>query len=76
MRTLIQVSITCVAMFVLLFLHIDDGLADGGSRYHHFRHHTYVAYVESAPYYGPCRIGWWQTLRFGHVRPYWGEWCR
>ena len=26
--------------------------------------------------YGPCREGWWQTLRYGHVRPYWGLRCR
>jgi hypothetical protein len=23
----------------------------------------------------PCRTGWWQTLRYGHVRPHWGTLC-
>lgn len=46
-----------------------------GSVYHH-RHHPHVAYVEYVPDYGRCRTGWWQTVRYGHVRPKWGTWCR
>jgi hypothetical protein len=23
-----------------------------------------------------CRIGWWQTVQFGHVRPRWAMRCR
>jgi hypothetical protein len=22
-----------------------------------------------------CSLGWWQTLRYGHVRPVWGVRC-
>jgi hypothetical protein len=42
----------------------------------HHRRHPHVAYVEYLQGYGPCRTGWWQTLRYGHVRPRWGTWCR
>jgi hypothetical protein len=28
-----------------------------------------------APYGGACSVGWWQTLRYGHVRPEWGLRC-
>jgi hypothetical protein len=24
---------------------------------------------------GACSVGWWQTLRYGHVRPQWGVRC-
>ncbi len=26
-------------------------------------------------YGGVCSEGWWQTLRYGHVRPQWGIRC-
>jgi hypothetical protein len=26
-------------------------------------------------YEGACSVGWWQTLRYGHVRPQWGVRC-
>jgi hypothetical protein len=25
--------------------------------------------------YEGCSVGWWQTLRYGHVRPQWGVRC-
>jgi hypothetical protein len=35
-----------------------------------------VAHVDSGiPGTIPCRTGWWQTLRYGHVRPHWGTVC-
>jgi hypothetical protein len=34
------------------------------------------AYIEAtAPISAPCRVGWWQTLRYGHVGPHWGTVC-
>jgi hypothetical protein len=34
------------------------------------------AYIEATvPINAPCRVGWWQTLRYGHVRPHWGTVC-
>jgi hypothetical protein len=36
-----------------------------------------VAALEQVVYTpGECRVGWWQTLRAGHVRPLWGVRCR
>jgi hypothetical protein len=29
----------------------------------------------AGPYEGACSVGWWQTLRYGHVRPQWGVRC-
>jgi hypothetical protein len=26
-------------------------------------------------YESACSVGWWQTLRYGHVRPVWGVRC-
>jgi hypothetical protein len=63
--------------FVILLAQIAPGAADGCVRRDHYRHrHSHVAYVEYVSNYGACRVGWWQTLRYGHVRPRWGTWCR
>jgi hypothetical protein len=60
----------------ILLGHVAPGAADGSEHYRHYRHHSHVAYVETVADYGSCRTGWWQTLRYGHVRPVWGSWCR
>jgi hypothetical protein len=45
--------------------------------YRHYKHHVRVAYAEPDPTYdSACSVGWWQTLRYGHVRPQWGVRCR
>ncbi len=50
--------------------------ADGYERLHYrHRHQARIVYASPAEY-GVCRIGWWQGLRYGHVRPHWGAWCR
>jgi hypothetical protein len=47
-----------------------DFTADSRGKYQH------VAYVDSTTSAGmPCRTGWWQTFRYGHVRPRWGTLC-
>jgi hypothetical protein len=47
---------------------------------HHYRHGWsrlyHVAEAAVLEDYRGCDAGWWQTLRFGHVRPYWGLRCR
>ncbi len=58
----------------ILVAQVAPGSADGVAHRHYYRHR--VAYVEYVPDYGACRTGWWQTLRYGHVRPRWGTWCR
>lgn len=61
---------------IMLTLEVTAGFADGVA-HHHRRHHSHVSYVEYVPAYGEaCRSGWWQTLRYGHVRPKWRTWCR
>jgi hypothetical protein len=67
-----KLSVTLALTTATLLMHVAPGSADGYSR--HYRRHA--SYVESVPEYSTCREGWWQTLRYGHVRPVWGTWCR
>ncbi len=41
-----------------------------------YARHMRVAYADMATSYAGCRVGWWQTLAYGHVRPRWGSVCR
>jgi len=36
--------------------------------------HAYVEQVAYVP--DGCRVGWWQTIQSGHVRPRWAMRCR
>lgn len=36
--------------------------------------HTHLANADAG--YGACRVGWWQTVVYGHVRPHWAVFCR
>ncbi len=75
MKRLLTNAATIGALTVVIILgHTTPGAADGSVPHRYYKHH--VAYVEYVPAYGACRTGWWQTLRYGHVRPYWGTWCR
>jgi hypothetical protein len=76
---LTRASGICALIFAVLFAYIEPGLAHGWLHRHHCKCYTHVAYiadVEPAPFSTACRVGWWQTLRYGHVRPRWGAWCR
>jgi hypothetical protein len=75
-RWLMQACAICVLASVGFLAQIAPGVADGWDQQHHYRHHAHVAYVDYLPDYSACRTGWWQTLRYGHVRPVWGTWCR
>lgn len=61
---------TCATLLV----QIAPGFAEGW--HHRYKHRAHFAYVQYAPDYNACRVGWWQTLRYGHVRPHWSVWCR
>ncbi len=41
---------------------------------HQHLNRRHIAYSEVATDSYPCRLGWWQSFRYGHVRPQWG--CR
>ena len=47
--------------------------ADLDVRPHHKRY-RHVASLEYPP--SACRVGWWQTVRHGHVQPRWAVRCR
>ena len=68
-------STAAIISLLLVILSASPGWADSWT-YHHRRHHQHVTLAEYLPAYGTCRTGWWQTLRYGHVRPRWGTWCR
>ena len=68
------------AIGALALLHligfVAPSAADGYEHHHRYRHRVQVTYVAYPAYYTVCRIGWWQTVRYGHVRPRWAEYCR
>lgn len=72
---LINVGTLCTVTAAIVLVHITPGAADGWVHHRH-QYKRQVAYFEYSPDYGTCRVGWWQTLRYGHVRPRWGAWCR
>jgi hypothetical protein len=62
-----------LAAFAIFVVSTRSSFADGmdvQKRYHHRR----TVWVEPPPY-EVCRVGWWQTLHWGHVRPRWGARC-
>jgi hypothetical protein len=65
-------ALTCTLLALsLVDLAVANTYADGLSpRYK--RDHYRVADFED----NHCRLGWWQTLRFGRVHPRWGIRCR
>jgi hypothetical protein len=52
-----------------------SALADGMEGRRHAHHHHRHVRLREAEAYPQCYVGWWQTLRFGHVRPRWGTYC-
>lgn len=73
-RPLLETATVSALTLAILLLRVVPGAADGWTHNHHYKDR--VAYVEYAPDYSACRTGWWQSLRYGHVRPHWGTWCR
>jgi hypothetical protein len=70
-----RASAVLLALAALTLAQFDPVLADGFNR--HYRHHAArVAYgAPDMAYDNACSEGWWQTLRYGHVRPQWGVRC-
>jgi hypothetical protein len=66
-------SLIAVAICILVLpgLAGPDLASANGYQWKHQWHHG-IALVEPRP---PCEVGWWQTLRYGHVRPRWGMRC-
>jgi hypothetical protein len=42
---------------------------------HQHKYRRVASIEEIGPPGIPCRTGWWQTLKDGHVRPHWGTVC-
>jgi hypothetical protein len=60
----------------LLFIDLANA-ADLDARGPYRHRYRRVASLEQVSYTSSdCRVGWWQTLRSGHVRPRWGAICR
>jgi hypothetical protein len=49
--------------------------ASGAERHPISGHQSKYRRFADAEAAAPCRTGWWQTLRYGHVRPHWGTIC-
>jgi hypothetical protein len=72
-----MILIGCLALAALL-AQTGAAPADEWGAHRYWRHHAHyvrVAYTEPS-YYPACRIGWWQSLRYGRVHPYWSAFCR
>jgi hypothetical protein len=61
-----------LALAALMPAQLDPAMADGF--YRQYRHRVAYAAPDAA-YENICSAGWWQTLRYGHVRPQWGIRC-
>jgi hypothetical protein len=80
-RQRLTILIGCLAFAALLAQTVPAPADEWGSHYyrhyrHHYAHYVRTAYVEPEPYYPACRVGWWQSLRYGRVHPYWAAFCR
>jgi|HubBroStandDraft_5_1064220.scaffolds.fasta_scaffold348863_2 hypothetical protein len=79
-RILISLSVACAVATSILFTQTATGSAQDIVYDHLVRHHRHhniqTAYLLPSDELGNCRIGWWQTLRYGHVHPRWAVWCR
>lgn len=74
-----QATILGALIAAMLLAQVATGSAR--SLHHHHKRYVYYADADPAPYYsyydyGGCRIGWWQGLYYGHVKPHWGTSCR
>jgi hypothetical protein len=58
-------------IFLFVFAHIGSASADDLRHRHQYKHHPLHEHLT----YRECRVGWWQTLYYGHVRPRWEVWC-
>jgi hypothetical protein len=76
-RILTAAPALLVLVCIIMVVQTAPGAADEWGARHHYWHHHYarLAYANYTGY-GACRVGWWQTLRYGHVRPVWASWCR
>jgi hypothetical protein len=64
-----------LALAALTLAQLDPAMADGFYRQNP-HHGDRVAYAAPDPAYeNACSVGWWQTLRYRHVRPQWGIRC-
>ena len=75
MKRVLAFLLAFTALLTVTLAQFEPARANG--LYRHHRHHVRVAYAEpDLTYDSRCSVGWWQTLRYGHVRPYWGIRCR
>jgi hypothetical protein len=50
--------------------------SDRGPSIGHWKRYHHTVYSDPPTFSNTsCHIGWWQTLRYGHVRPHWGTIC-
>jgi hypothetical protein len=76
-RVLTKAAAVGALALLMLSARIVPSTADDWSYYHrYYRNPAGVAYVQAVPDYSACRTGWWQSVRYGHVRPHWAMFCR
>lgn len=77
MRSSANCTAVTLALAAGLLFSTVAGAADLDLRRHHHKRYRQVAEVEQIAYVpDACRVGWWQTVKFGHVQPRWAMRCR
>ena len=67
-------SLLALAAFLTVTLaQTEPALAGRYQRF--YKHHVSVGYTNETRADDFCRVGWWQSLRYGQVRPYWAVRC-
>jgi hypothetical protein len=69
-------TLVCAIVLLATTLPLERATAADRSWRRHTGHYRVARLELASTYYGSCREGWWQSLRYGHVQPYWGLRCR
>ena len=71
MKSIASVIVIAIGILVLAALTTPDLASANGYRWKDHRRHR-IVWIETR---SACEFGWWQTLRYGHVRPRGGVRC-
>jgi hypothetical protein len=70
-KSIASVIVIAICIVVLAALTTPDLASANGYRWKDHRRHR-IVWIET---WSACEFGWWQTLRYGHVRPRGGMRC-
>jgi hypothetical protein len=74
-RSRLQVTFLTMSIIGMALSNNATGAGRDLATWHRSKYRQYANVEATVPTNAPCRTGWWQTLRYGHVRPHWGTLC-